>query len=51
MARACPKSSRGITPRGDRPAPLLAGLPEPDLIIRTSGELRLSGFLLVAKRL
>ena len=24
----------------------LAGAPEPDLIIRTSGELRLSGFLL-----
>ena len=31
---------------GDRPAYLFADLPDPDLIIRTSGELRLSGFLL-----
>jgi undecaprenyl diphosphate synthase len=34
-----------ITPRRWRPISTPAGLPDPDLIVRTSGEHRVSGFL------
>jgi undecaprenyl diphosphate synthase len=39
-------SRRDSAATSSKRAPLIAALPDPDLIIRTSGENRLSGFLL-----
>ena len=41
-----PEIVEGVSPEAIERHLYLAGAPEPDLIIRTSGELRLSGFLL-----
>ena len=46
MARRCRRSSMECVPNRSAGTFILPGRREPDLIIRTSGELRLSGFLL-----